>query len=76
VATQVVVGDCPGHAVLTRVAPDGGRCDHVRSPRQKAAWKGATMDRRSRRYWWVEAVGVIVILVLFWVFGIGPPLAE
>jgi len=34
------------------------------------------MDRRLRRYWWVEAIGVIVVLMLFWLLGSGPALAE
>ncbi len=34
------------------------------------------MDRRLRRYWWIEAVGVIVVLLLFWLMGAGSPLAQ
>lgn len=34
------------------------------------------MDRLIRRYWWIEVVGVIAVLALFWLFGGGPGLVE
>jgi len=35
------------------------------------------MDRRLRRYWWIEAVGVIVVLLLFWLMGqVRPSLSD